>query len=89
MYYYRSVPAVNPIAFGIDVNDIIRLTNNNVDLINNISSSDDDEIINDDIYNNENNNDNNYNNIISNKFFDILSKKTSGHQIEECLVCGS
>ncbi len=26
MYYYRSQPAVNPISFGIDVNDIQRLT---------------------------------------------------------------
>jgi ribonucleoside-diphosphate reductase alpha subunit len=26
MYYYRSLPAVNPINFGIDINDIKRLT---------------------------------------------------------------
>ena len=84
MYYYRSVPAVNPIAFGIDVNDIIRLTNNTEEYIQLINSDTDDEIINDEIYN-----ENNYDNIISNKFLDIFSKKTSGHQIEECLVCGS
>ena len=26
MYYYRTLPAVNPINFGIDINDIKRLT---------------------------------------------------------------
>lgn len=35
MYYYRSSPAVNPISFGIDVNDIQRLTGktNVIDMI--------------------------------------------------------
>ncbi len=30
MYYYRSLPAINPINFGIDVNDIKRLTGNDI-----------------------------------------------------------
>lgn len=35
MYYLRTTPAVNPIQFGIDVDDVIRLTkkNNIIDLI--------------------------------------------------------
>ena len=37
MYYYRSVPAVNPISFGVDINDIKRLTNSKdaIDMLKN------------------------------------------------------
>ena len=37
MYYLRTVPAVNPIQFGIDISDLMRLTGtkNTVDLITN------------------------------------------------------
>lgn len=30
IYYYRSLPAINPINFGIDIDDIVRLTGKNV-----------------------------------------------------------
>jgi len=40
MYYYRSLPAINPINFGIDVDDIKRLTNK--DSISEFIDSDED-----------------------------------------------
>uniref|UniRef100_A0A6C0DXS0 ribonucleoside-diphosphate reductase n=1 Tax=viral metagenome TaxID=1070528 RepID=A0A6C0DXS0_9ZZZZ len=45
MYYYRSLPAINPINFGIDIDDIKRLTNKDTisEYIN--SNSDDENVI--------------------------------------------
>jgi len=47
MYYCRSVPAVNPISFGIDIDEIKELTNNDSAinmLINNFNTGDKKEI---------------------------------------------
>ena len=47
MYYYRSLPAINPINFGIDVDDIKRLTGRDVNTgsYNNIATKNGDEIL--------------------------------------------
>jgi ribonucleoside-diphosphate reductase alpha chain len=45
IYYYRSLPAINPINFGIDVDDIKRLTGNDtsIDMISKSYNMDEDE----------------------------------------------
>jgi ribonucleoside-diphosphate reductase alpha subunit len=85
MYYYRSVPAVNPIAFGIDVDDIVRLTGKNDDYIyNEIHSDTEDEIDINDMYNDDSYN---FGGNIFTKLINIFPRKTN--KVEECLVCGS
>lgn len=88
MYYYRSVPAVNPIAFGVDVDDIMRLTGNRnlVDTI--ISNEKEEKEVDIDSTENEEVG----GNIIQRALTEITSiygKENPGSKIEECLVCGS
>ena len=87
MYYYRSVPAVNPIAFGVDVDDIMRLTGN-INLIDTIMGGDKkDEDIFDDTEETIDGN------VIQKALLEIKSiygqEMSSKNEVEECLVCGS
>lgn len=103
MYYYRSLPAINPINFGIDVDDIKRLTGRDI----NTGSY---NIINKDDLNKQKNlnNDNNLGIIFKNKngpASNITVVSTSfvaesenngeyckwvpGMKLEDCLECGS
>jgi ribonucleotide reductase alpha subunit len=95
MYYYRSVPAVNPISFGIDVDDVKRLTknknilealleglNHRMDSDDEISDDTDDEVDNMPMTT-----------VVSSamtKLMAIYGKEMGNtREIEECLVCGS
>jgi len=88
MYYYRSVPAVNPIAFGVDVDDIMRLTGNKnlIDTIiggNKTKKEYDFDEIEEEITGN----------VIQRALTEITSiygkEMDSSNEIEECLMCGS
>ena len=78
MYYYRTLPAVNPINFGIDVDDIKRLTGKNVavDLI----SGD---------YKFEDNNNNKRTKKSEKKDDPVMCKWKPGMRVEDCSSCGS
>lgn len=79
MYYFRTLPAVNPINFGIDVEDIKRLTKNEhaMDLIKNG-------------YNiNENANIDNIHVAPNNTEQPKMCKWKPGVKLEDCVSCGS
>lgn len=79
MYYYRTMPAVDPIQFGIDVDDIKRLTGNKnlIDRLisDNVKKSTKEEFMIDDKTG--------YENVMS-QVVDVQPR-----EIEECLACGS
>ena len=82
MYYYRGVPSVNPIQFGVDIDDIRRLTGNE-DLVSLLTSNKNDVTFNKENKENKENNENKINTMIKHK------NTKNVRVIEECLACGS
>jgi ribonucleoside-diphosphate reductase alpha subunit len=84
MYYYRGVPSVNPIQFGVDIDDVKRLTGN--DNMVNLLTSTKNNVTFDDTSNTSNTS-----NTKNKKMTPMISQKNKGssHEIEECLACGS
>lgn len=79
MYYYRTTPAVNPIKFGIDIDDVKRLTNDDTVIekykeTKLLIDREDIKAETDSILNS-----------IKSKQDDVILPR----EIEECLVCGS
>jgi ribonucleoside-diphosphate reductase alpha chain len=94
MYYYRTVPAVNPISFGIDVEDIVRLTNNK-DVLNlilgHIGEDEDDEIDGPDDLDSDSSMKNDTEFIMKSieQFTRGFDKPRKQMGPDECLACGS
>jgi ribonucleoside-diphosphate reductase alpha subunit len=93
MYYFRTVPPVNPIAFGVDVDDIKRLTNNDTSLINKIlkstKSDTDSEIIDMDMDMEEDEPSDIAKKAIAKLTAVYNNEMTTRYVPEECLMCGS
>lgn len=99
MYYYRSLPAINPINFGIDVDDIKRLTGKDVTIEMLKGNYFKDETTNEknkpEINTNMNTNTNTLPNDIKNTNIAVAPKLKEvcdwkpGMKLEDCLECGS
>lgn len=78
MYYYRSLAAVNPINFGIDVDDIKRLTGRDTGVELATGS-----------YKSKNKEKESSNESVQSKKEPVMCKWKPGTKIDDCLSCGS
>lgn len=93
MYYYRSLPAINPINFGIDVDDIKRLTGRDVNTGSYNINRSDEVLVQKKVDTDEGQKISSTHEAASNNMIvstnKVFCKWVPGMKLEDCLECGS